>query len=44
MFVQKGLLHYVTLATKLLHVVLLHDDITQQDLKYPALGIHVIKV
>ena len=30
---QKGLLHYVTLATKLLHVVLFHDDITQRDLK-----------
>ena len=26
-------LHYVTLATKLLHVVLFHEDITQQDLK-----------
>ena len=31
-FIEKGLLHYVTLATKLLHVVLFHEDITQHDL------------
>ena len=31
--VQKGLLHYVILATKLLYVILFHEDITQQDLK-----------
>ena len=30
---QKGLLHYVTLATKLLHVVLFHEDITQLEQK-----------
>ena len=30
---QKGLLHYVTLATKFLHVFLFHEDITQKDLK-----------
>ena len=32
-FLSKGLFHYVTLATKLLHIVLFHEDvITQQDL------------
>ena len=31
------------LATKLLHIILFHEDITQLDLKYPALGMHVIK-
>ena len=43
MEIQKGLLHYVTLATKLLHTVLFHEDITQLEQKNPALGIHVIK-
>ena len=38
----KGLLHYVTLATKLLHIVLFHEDNTHRDLKNSALGVHVI--
>ena len=38
---QKGLLHYVTLATKLLHVVLFHEDNTQLD---PALPRTLLKV
>ena len=29
----KGLLHCITLVTKLLHIVLFHEDITQPDLK-----------
>ena len=36
-------MHYVTLATKLLHVVLFYEDMTQQDLKNPTLGMHVIR-
>ena len=36
-------MHYVSLAMKLLHVFLFHEDITQLEQKNPALGIHVIK-
>ena len=32
-FLSKGLFHYVTLATKLLHVILFHKDITQLEQK-----------
>ena len=28
-----GLLHHITFAMKLLHVVVFHEDITQRDLK-----------
>ena len=31
---MKEMLRYVTLATKLLHVVLLHEDVTHTDLNY----------
>ena len=37
------MLHYITLATRLLQIVLFHEDITQQDQKNPALCIQVIK-
>ena len=30
---KKGLLHYVTLATKLFHIVLFHEDITRLEQK-----------
>ena len=32
-FLSKGLFHYVTLATKRLHIVLFHKDITQLEQK-----------